>query len=262
MRFGLISDAHLSSRTGIEDISAMLPATGSIDAMVLLGDICAHDQVERICKHVHATLKCPVLFIPGNHEYYCIKGSPLSMNEIECAWRQSLATEPGIHLLIDQGVELMGVCFFGSTWWSNLGSDSDRIRFDLDKDNFNDFDYIYRQAGRLLTPDDMIELNNAAIVTYQHWYRFNEGKKRVLLAHFPMLYALVHENRNPSVYFISADDEMIMDHAPDLVCFGHTHWNIESEVHGIPCRSNMHGYSKEKGAIGFRPGLSIEIDPF
>jgi predicted phosphodiesterase len=257
-RIGLISDLHLAPRAWDIAISDMLPASGSVDVMILLGDIGPYNLIPDICRFVQDALECEVLFIPGNHDYYSYGTSIASMSEIQELWVSGLAGESKIHVLIDSSWDYQGLSFFGSTWWSNMGSQVDRELFRLSESAFSDFSYILRGWSsesppklRFLQSMDLPMMNRAAKGDYQKWLMSAGDKKKILCAHFPMLEQLRHPNFQRCVYFLSEDDEYILDRRPDMILFGHTHWNIRAAVHDIPCYSNMYGYSKERGAIGF-----------
>lgn len=263
-RVGLLSDPHLSPRTWDIALGDMLPAPGSVDVMILLGDVGTHNLIPDICRFVQQELECEVVFVPGNHDYYCYGANIASMAEIQAFWMSELASESKIHVLIDSSWDYQGLSFFGSTWWSKMGSQVDRELFRLAESRFDDFNYIVRGWSRDVPPKplflqsmDLPMMNRSAKGAYQKWLMHVGDKKKILCSHFPMLEALRHPNFQRCVYFVSEDDEYILDWRPDMILFGHTHWNIRDLVHDIPCYSNMYGYSKERGAVGFDQDLII-----
>jgi predicted phosphodiesterase len=263
-RIGLLSDSHLVPRTWDIALGDMLPVPGSVDVMILLGDIGPHNLIPDICRFVQNELACEVVFVPGNHDYYSYGVNIASMAEIESFWAGELAGESKIHVLIDSSWDYQGLSFFGSTWWSNMGSQVDRELFRLSEPAFSDFSYIVRAWSKeskpkpfLLQSMDLPMMNRAAKSAYQQWLISAGDKKKILCSHFPMLEGLRHPHYQRCVYFLSEDDEYILDRRPDVILFGHTHWNIRAEVHDIPCYSNMHGYSNERGAVGFDQDLII-----
>ncbi len=266
MKFGLLSDSHLSPRTWEQDLPAMLPECGSVEAMILLGDIGHWSQIPAICLLVHGILNCPVIFVPGNHDYYSYGSALRSMSQIVEHWRAGLDGHKDVHVLIDQSVDIGEVSFFGSTWWSRMGTEMDRDLFRLNEHNFSDFSYIIRTwlgTGMRMLPAyletrDLPLMNSAAKLEYSAW-QMHTKKKRVFCAHFPMFEALRHPKFSRNPYFVSEDDEWMLDRLPEMVLFGHTHWNIREAVHGIPCISNMFGYQNEAGLVGFDRELVISI---
>lgn len=266
MNFGLLSDSHLSPRTWQADLPGMLPERGSVEVMILLGDIGHWSQIPEICITVQQALDCRVIFVPGNHDYYSYGSALHSMPEIVDYWHDKLSGQDQVSVLIDQHVDIGDISFFGSTWWSKMGSDIDRDLFRLDEHNFSDFSYIIRtwlgtgmrKLPAYLQSRDLPLMNSNAKLAYSSW-DMNCKKKKVLCAHFPMFEALRHPHYQRSVYFVSEDDEYMLDRLPDMVLFGHTHWNIREEVHGVPCISNMYGYQNESGAVGFKKDLVITL---
>ena len=264
MKIGLLSDSHVSASNHFNEIMTMLPARGLVDVMVLLVDIAHYGQIFDICKHVKSILDCPVIFVAGNHEYYSYGKLRPSKLEIEALWFSQFSSDPDLHLLLDSDVEMGGISFFGSTWWSNMGSMYDREMFRFNQNFYSDFNFIVRKRNSddsivLLDSMDLPIMNREARLAYSEWFAKSKNFKRVFLAHFPMLESLRHPHFPRSVYFVSEDDEFIIDHKPDLICFGHTHWNMDKRVHGVRCVSNMNGYQNEMGQIGFNKNLVINI---
>lgn len=267
MDIGLLSDSHLSPRTWSEDLPKMLPKAGSVQVMVLLGDIGHWSQIPDICLFVQEALKCRVIFVPGNHDYYTWGATLRSMAEIVAYWTEKLSEHELISVLIDQHVDIEDISFFGSTWWSKMGTEIDRDLFRLDEHNFSDFTYIIRtwlgtgmrRLPAYLESRDLPMLNSSAKIAYSAW-QMQSKKKKVLCAHFPMFEALRHPHYPRSPYFVSEDDYWMLEgRLPDMVLFGHTHWNIRETVHEIPCMSNMFGYQNESGQVGFDQNLIIRI---
>jgi predicted phosphodiesterase len=266
MNIGLLSDSHLSPKTWQADLPAMLPVRGSVDVMILLGDIGHWSQIPDICQAVQLALQCQVIFVPGNHDYYSFGSNLRSMVEIRDFWHESLANNDMITVLIDQSVDIGDVSFFGSTWWSKMGSEFDRDMFRLSEHNFSDFSYIIQswvKVGEQHLPNylrsgDLPIMNATAKTAYSSW-QMKTQKKKVFCAHFPMFEALRHPKFSRSPYFVSEDDDWMLYRMPDMVLFGHTHWNIREQVHDIPCISNMFGYQNESGLVGFEPHLVIPV---
>lgn len=280
MRIGCFSDTHLEGDELIPLVDALLPVAGSVDVFVALGDLADGDKLPDLARRVVERLGVPCLVLPGNHEYWYTYYASTVKRDLEAYWRDEFSKIPGAHILLDDSVDIDGVSFFGSTWWTNFAlHGSDRVGDSMALSGMNyDFKLIMTEylpkehaveealRGRAakgmscLSPQGMRDLNLQAVCRYKQWHKDSEGKKRVLLTHFPPLKDLGHPNFPPSAYFASADDLLLQQYKPDTLMYGHTHHNYGGILlHGIPVHSNMFGYPREEGRIGYDPNLVIEI---
>ncbi len=103
LKLQIVSDLHLS-QAGLE-----LPRTGA-DVIVLAGDIAR----PRAAIQGARTLPAPVLYVPGNHEFY---GGSLDGT---IAQLRDLCAGSNVRLLHDEEVRIDGVRILGSTLWSEF----------------------------------------------------------------------------------------------------------------------------------------------
>jgi len=105
MRLRVLSDLHL-------EFAPLHPAPAPADVVVLAGDI--HQGVEGLewARRVFGAL--PIVYVPGNHEYYGHDWERLPQ-ELAAA-----ATRLGIHLLDCGTLILDGVRFLGCTLWTDF----------------------------------------------------------------------------------------------------------------------------------------------
>lgn len=291
LRLGMLSDCHLENESLLEQIYPMLPEPGSVDVFLLAGDATSGPLAFQLCVMIHEHLGCPVLYTPGNHEFYYTHDFHCTLESMEEACRQQFAEHDHVHYLQGDGITIGDVSFFGSTWWTNFRGMGAEFMSDAMAvaDLVADFRYINIRAmtateaaaevirlNRLsgvmrgqayhencgksfhhkITAKDMIALNLEAVRRYRTWYEGTPGKK-VLMTHFPMLAELQHASYPPNPYFVSADDLLVQQLPPDLLVFGHTHYNYQKEVYGVRCVSNQYGYQREQ--TWYDPGLVIEI---
>lgn len=262
MNIGLISDTHLESNSWQDEIDNLLP-TNHIDAMLLLGDIAPYWVIVDICIYIQEKIGCHVIFVPGNHDYYSYGINMMEISMIEALWMKEARKNEFVHILINKNIVIGGIDFFGSTWWSGLDESDGLVEnYSL----FSDFRRIVKKWGIegdiplpiRINPHDMREFNAKSIKAFKAWSNKSKASKRVLCTHFPMLECMQNPNFEKSAYFNSQNDDLIKKHKPDYILFGHTHWNIRENVDGIICSSNMYGYSKEVGSIGFEKEFSIK----
>lgn len=288
MRIGLISDCHLEGDGDIEKIVDLLPSS-PVDVFLVVGDATRAAWCFDLCLLIQNALDCDVIFTPGNHEYYSCYFEGCLMSDLEERWKEQFSKNSRIHYLQNSSVNIGGISFFGSTWWSNFEGDGQIAEDDLDF--LSDFRFIltgsfsekeiklkkkrileeYRhddylahyliskmQKRKAITREEMISLNRRAITEYRKWHCDTPGKK-VLLSHFPMLASLRHTGFAPSSYFVSENRAIIEAYPPDFLVYGHTHCNIDTTDAGTRCVSNMYGYNLEAGYIGFDQEKVLEI---
>lgn len=291
LRLGILSDCHLENETLLDLIYPMLPEPGSVDVFLLAGDATRGPLAFQLCVMIHDHLGCPVLYTPGNHEFYYTHGLHCTLEEMEAGIRAEFAQHDQVHYLQGDSISIGDVSFFGSTWWTNFrGRGAEYMSEAMAvADLVADFRFIntrpmtkeeaaakvtqlnrssgvmrgqahYQNSGKSfhhkITAEDMIGLNLEAARRYRAWHEKTPGKK-VLMTHFPMLAELQHSSYPPNPYFVSADDLLIQQLPPDLIVFGHTHCNYQKQIHGVRCVSNQYGYQREQ--TWFDPGLVIQV---
>ena len=116
MKIITYSDLHLEFGSGWT-----LPPAANGDVMILAGDIITfrdYDPLDQLLRK----WKNPVLYVPGNHEYYTRR----PMNEEDRGFKAWLRSRhPHVKLLLDEEVSIDGVNFFGGTMWTDFnGSDA------------------------------------------------------------------------------------------------------------------------------------------
>ncbi len=106
MRLQVFSDIHVDVVGGFEPRLA-----AGVDAVVMAGDVCEGAVEAMGFLRRHIPLPTPILFVPGNHEYY---GRSIIKERREAALA---AVEHDIRLLDDSVVHLGNVRFVGATLW-------------------------------------------------------------------------------------------------------------------------------------------------
>lgn len=265
MNIGLISDCHLENPGEVERLIELLPAPGSIDVYIAAGDLTSGRNLKRFAEIAVNALDCPVIVVPGNHEYYDTYPMSIDAQAIEDMWRDDLASVRGAHLLINGCVEIDGVSFFGSTWWTNfslMGTEYIQDQKILHASQ-HDFQRIIKRSSsgtiKFMTPDDYIEMNLVAKAKFKSWRKSNDKVGRVAICHFPMLADLSNPNFSKSSYHVSSDDNFFMQNKPDLLIFGHTHYNFDTEIHGVRCVSNMYGLASVDCDHTYRKNITISV---
>lgn len=249
MRLHLLSDLH----TEFDPFE--IPDTAA-DVIILAGDIgTGTDGIAWACRQVERLGK-PVVYIPGNHEYYHGECA-----ETETAMREAAAA-CGVHYLNNESTFIGNVQFLGATLWSDYRAPGYGVLEDIMahcRRSMADHSLIQYGERRFL-PQDALELHkkSAAWLEAELVRESSAMQKVVITHHAPSLRCA-----NPgfgldmtSGSFVS-DLEYLMPYA-DLWCYGHTHHCFDEEILGSRVVSNQRGYPFE-GTGGFDPGKVIEI---
>lgn len=233
MRLHILSDLHLGVRH-------MPPPAVEADVTILAGDI-RHPPSAAMAWA--ATLGRPVLYVPGNHEFY---GG--SIPEGRRALARS-AHEHGITLL-DQDTRVMGgVRFVGATLWTDFalfGVERKGLAMTVAAQFMRDFTAIRNADGSAFTPA-------AACVLFAEQYAWLAS---VLKTPFdgPTVVITHHAPTRRSVHPRFADSLLSAAFASDCSALmgqavvwihGHTHDSFDYAVGGTRVVCNPRGYCPE-----------------
>jgi len=172
MRIITYSDLHLEFGSGWT-----LPPAVNGDVMILAGDIITISEYEPL-DQILRKWKKPALLVTGNHEYYTRRPMSEEENRFK-AWLK--AKHPHVRLLLDEGVSLRGVNFFGGTMWTNFNG-SDLRAMETAGSQMNDYRLIYNPNGTPFAPADSIALHKNFTSKLLNWFGKNLSGPRVLSA--------------------------------------------------------------------------------
>lgn len=248
VRLHILSDLHLSQQG--------MPAPHvRADLSILAGDIARPEAAMKWA----ASLGRPVIYVPGNHEFYggSIPGTRQRLAE--------LAAELGIHLL-DQGrIILHGVRFLGATLWTDFRLFGDDRAAEAKAQTaafMRDFQVIRNARGDIYTPDDSIAL-------FQEQYTWLDqaldepfdGPTVVITHHAPTPQS-VHPRFADSLISagFASDCSALMGRA-NLWVHGHTHDSFDYSARGTRVICNPRGYCRDgvNENPTFDPELRIDI---
>jgi hypothetical protein len=117
MRIHLLSDLHL------ESAPYALPAGLECDVVVAAGDIGVGTQGVAYL----TSLPWPVVYVPGNHEYYPGADGQVQDYGERLAALRAAAKGTNVHLLEGEAVVIGGTRFVGATLWSDFGGANDAL---------------------------------------------------------------------------------------------------------------------------------------
>ena len=242
MRLHILSDLHL------EVDPAFRPPATDADVLILDGDI--SPGVDGLAAFAESEI--PVIYVPGNHEYY---HSDLKTMDGHI---RAYAKDLGIHLLDRDDVVLDGVRFLGATLWTDFnlcGPEKTAASFALSRKLVLDFREI-RYRNRLLIPEDTVDFHRDAV----RWLAEKLGTPfagpTVVVTHHAPHPNSVHPRWKDNLVnpaFVS-DLTPLMGKA-GLWIHGHTHDSFDYEVAGTRVICNPKGYLDENRA--FKPDFVV-----
>jgi len=259
MRIQLYSDLHrerYARNRSLQNPMDDLPALES-DIIVLAGDIDEGTEGMRWAAAQAEKLQKPVLYVPGNHEYYQHEYHALN-GELVAFNKHSAVT----CLVSDQFI-YQGVRFLGATFWTDFSAYNPELRQIVMKtlrDRVDDYEVI-QYGDRILRPHDTLDIHRKE----RDWL----GQQLIQTGDFDKTVVITHTGpsrkcQNPSYpvgmassIFYSRLDHMVP--MADLWLYGHTHANKDLDIGGTRLISNQHGYAGKQVCEGFEPNLVIEL---
>ena len=249
MKIHLLSDLHLEFEPYQIDSAA-----AEADVVILAGDI--HLGIKGV-DWANMKFAVPVLYVPGNHEYYQghLGKSLVKMIDWGHAHVRVLDCEEFIH---------QGVRFLGATAWTHFSVTGDaRLAMTEAREVMSDFRKI-RAGGnyRKLTPLDLLERNRYT----RQWLAQKlaepfAGQTVVITHHAPSLRS-IYPNADQQPKFIDAAyanawEDLMDGERVQLWVHGHTHLAVDYEINGTRVVSNPRGYPDD--TTGFKPDCLLEI---
>jgi Icc-related predicted phosphoesterase len=248
MKLHILSDLHT-------EFGDFAPPETDADVVVLAGDIgVGLGGIEWAAGRFPKT---PVIYVPGNHEYY---GQDTGLID------DLISRSPtNIHVLNNDELVVNGVRFLGSTLWTDFkfnGAGEAWVSRQTAKSLIDDFSSI-RNGNRLFTPEDSVDLHRASV----HWLvteleKDYAGPTIVVTHHLPSSLSVGKLYKadllNPA--FVSRLEGIIEKYEPDLWIHGHTHVPCDYEIFGTRVVCNPRGYPGEYHEPGFREDLLVTID--
>lgn len=274
MRLRLFSDLHLEFK-----IASPIPEGGpDFDVAIVCGDI---DKPPRKAMRYLASLPNlhgkPVLFVPGNHEFY---GYAIDEHEM---LDTAFEAETGVFNLHRRSMIIDGVRFVGATLWTDYALYGDVKRAMLHLANGLN-DHIHIGTVRVdpdAEPDDLRVLRKRldffqpadALARHIEDLRHIEsvlaepfdGPTVVMTHHAPHPKSIEPKYRNSNLNpgFASDLTRTIEAYRPALWCHGHVHSSHDYRVGDTRIVANPRGYER-RGSLenaAFDPHLTVDVEP-
>lgn len=243
MRIHILSDLH-------NEFVAFEPFVRDADVVILAGDI---DIKTRGVEWARTAFSCPVLYVPGNHEYY---GGHLTRT----FQKMVDAGQAQVRVLDCAEVVLDGVRFLGATGWTDYSATGNVPLAEWDAQRtMTDFRKIRVEGYRRTRPADFAALSRRA----RRWLQDRlaepfDGPTVVITHHAPSMLSLADSpdagSHLDAAYANRWED--LMSDGVALWVHGHSHWAVDYEIFGTRVVSNPRGYPGEM--TGFDPLFVVE----
>ena len=217
-----------------------LPEPDAYDVVVLAGDIHSHTHA---IPWAAETFSTPVIYLPGNHEFYNSHLHGMSVQLRKCAQEY-----PNIHLLDNDSVEIEGVRFIGATLWTDFmlfGSSMATIGKCLHdaKLYISDFSTIrFGSTGWFLPADSVKLFRVSAMYLRETLAEPFDGPTVVVSHHLPSMRSVAERYKSDhlSAAFASNLDDLV--EMADLWIHGHTHDSFDYQLGKCRVVCNPRGY--------------------
>jgi predicted phosphodiesterase len=253
VKLHVLSDLHLG-------LAAMPHPRTDADVVVLAGDIARpREAVAWACG-----FDKPVVYVPGNHEYY---GGSLDGTLAEL---RALAAGTPVRLLADDELVIDGVRFLGTTLWTDFdlfGRGEQRAAAVAEASRLlRDFSRIRRAAAdaALFTPADCARL----FAHHAAWLRARLAQPRagatVVVTHHAPSPRSIHPRFEGSLLnacFVSEAEDLLGAEKACLWIHGHTHDSFDYDCAGTRVLCNPRGYVRDgvRENAAFDEGLVVTV---
>lgn len=226
------------------------PPPEGVEAILVAGDIWTEGRAVEVLERAAEWGRIPVIFTPGNHDYYhsSILGSDARME------RDAAGSDLDIRFL-NPGVTTVGCCrVVAATLWTDYrlrrpGGDN-WLERDACEWAMNDHERVVwdDDSPRRLRADDLagLHLRHREFVA-DVLSRSHDGPTAVMTHHAPSEMSMRHRGRERLVdhAYASNLEELILDHAPAVWIHGHTHNSEDYAIGDTRIWSNPRGYRGE-----------------
>ena len=245
MRIHLLSDLH-------NEFDLFEPEVSDADVVILAGDINVKTRGVEWAKN---TFTCPVLYVPGNHEFY---GGHLTRT-LE---KMRAASSDQVRVLDRDEVILSGVRFLGATMWTDFAATGNPpIAAFTAQNGLNDFKQIRTADFRRIRPADLISESAKT----RDWLRAKladpfDGPTVVITHHAPSMRSLEdnpHAGGHLDAAFANRWEDLMGGDQVALWVHGHSHTAVDYDVAGTRVVCNPRGYPGED--TDFKPNLVLVV---
>lgn len=247
MKLRVLSDLHL-------EFGTLELQPGDEDVVLAGGDI--HLGTKGVAWLAATFPDTPVVYVAGNHEYYK-HAHPKLVGKL----RDAASETRNVHFLENEGVEIEGVWFLGTTLWTDFRLNGDaRLNGSVAHRVMGDFRYVrVSPSYRKLRPEDAGAIHFRA-KTWLNEALLARTPDVVLTHHAPSAHSLaLNERADPlSAAYASNLDGLVEQCGAKLWVHGHTHRAVDYRIGATRVLSNPRGYADEP-VPEFDPELVVEV---
>lgn len=253
IRLNILSDLHLS-RAGLPlpDVQA--------DIVILAGDISRPKEALAWASRFTQ----PVLYVPGNHEFY---GNSLGDTLAEL---RHYAQGTSVHVLDNEEIVLEGIRFLGSTLWTDFNLYGQGAVRDQAINQalalIRDFAAIKSDAvpGAPMSPAELETMFSANRQWLQSKLEASFDGPTVVITHHAPSIKSIHPRFEGSLIntcFVSDSEYLMNADRAALWIHGHTHDSFDYQVDGTRVICNPRGYARDgvNENPRFDPNLVAEL---
>ena len=251
MRFRLMSDLHLEFQNKISDFTPIPLKEDAETVLILAGDVAVGTDA--------------VPFIE-RHEYYYNEVNKLRKNWKEYAENKA----PENFVFLDNKVAYIdNVRIVGGTLWTDFDSEN-WFAMNEARNGMNDFYCVKIKEGHKETgyrkrrwlPEDAVRAHKETLFTITETVRVPHDGPTIVVTHHlphPLCVDPKFKNHPLNAAYATNLDMYIEEYDIDVWCHGHTHSNVDVEVHGTRILCNPRGYVDYELNNGFIEDLTFEL---
>ncbi len=236
------------------------------DVMVLAGDIGVFLDGAAWARDYARRYDVPVVMIAGNHEFYRNRRQDTHTVRSTIDGLRIIAnSEPLLHFLENDSVEIDGVIFVGCTLWTDfaLQGQDDRARaMRVAYNAMNDYNLIRYSSDEPLTPRHTAQIHDES-AAYLRGFLLPPaaGNVVVLTHHLPSRRSIAgrYADSDYNSAYASNLDDLVEASGAALWVHGHTHVSNDYRIGAIRVVCNPRGYDRYELNPEFNPDLIVEI---
>ncbi len=201
----------------------------------------------------------PVVFVPGNHEFY-----RSSIKDSLAAGYVAAERYDDLFLLNGDAVLFEKFRFIGATLWTDFNLFRHMpFALDLAQRELDDYRCIKlsKSPSRKFTARDSVNLHREALFHFVKLLRTPDDRSTVVVSHHaPSLMSVPHEFlKEPlAASFASLLEPTILDFQPLLWVHGHVHRFCDYRIGATRVICNPRGYP-DRGVLGFNPAFVVDL---
>jgi calcineurin-like phosphoesterase family protein len=261
------SDFHyerLGANYGLVEFKDDIPEDAPYDYMMIVGDLNWSSFVAGTLAAIYRRTKVPILYTPGNHEFWDGRKRGVDFDEQVAQMRSDCAAIEGVTFLFNEGFDVpeTNSSIFMAPWFTNL-SDYDCVDEDGEpipqykiEDCIGDYHRTTINGGSRLRAVDHVRMNKEAVHALGTWLEtdvLSKGRIPIIGTHFGPSKLSAHgdfPHRDIVASYFNTD---YLDHSNYIWpkgstwIHGHTHWNVDYEhpTTGVRVVTNQLGYKGE-----------------